>query len=340
MPPILVHQKQTKSSAPLSSFNPSNQTSGTVTSIVIDTGVTSLKSKNKSRSNHSKRALIRIEQGNRMKMGKSFLKSKDDSKSLKSSSVTKIKIKEEDIHWFQCEYKKCTAKYESLNNLERHMNCHIPGDELGYKCSYCKTFTSQYWSSMAGHLWREHAVDLELHKCESCNYRSYSLSILENQHKRIHSNEKNYCCDLCSKCFKNNKQLVNHRVRHSKPQVPVIATVRPEDAKKPECENCNKAFKDRRALMVHMNSVHKKKRPYVCSSCGHRASSRSALKTHIRSHTGEKPFKCDQCDYSTSDHNSLRRHRMRHSGERPYKCPFCDYACIQVRCYHLILFPS
>lgn len=320
MPPILVHAKQTKTSHQLtSSINPSNQTS--ITSIIIDT---SSQSKSKSRTKHSKAALIRVEQGNKTP-SKSFLKSKDVRKSLKSS--VKKKVKKEVALWFYCEFDKCTAKFMSENTLERHIKCHIPGEEIGFKCTICDTFTAGNWATTAGHLWREHAVDLELHKCEFCNYRSYSLSILENQHKRIHSNEKNYVCDLCSKGFKNNKQLVNHRKRHSKPQVPTPVVV---EVKKLECEFCFKIFKDRRAFMVHQNSVHKKKHSYSCNSCGHLASSRSALRTHVRSHTGEKPFKCDQCDYNTSDHNSLRRHKMRHSGERPYKCPFCDYACIQV----------
>ena len=97
-----------------------------------------------------------------------------------------------------------------------------------------------------------------------------------------------------------------------------------------ECSVCQRQFNDARSVRVHQQTVHNKTRPYICSHCNHSAASRSALRIHMRQHTGEKPFECDLCEYTTSDHNSLRRHKMRHSGERPYKCPFCSYACIQV----------
>lgn len=195
---------------------------------------------------------------------------------------------------------------------------------------------------------------MELHKCESCSYRTYSLSVLENIHRKIHSTERNFLCDTCGNGFKNQKQLINHkRIRHktkkdngstsgaasngsSAGNVGDVdsATAATKTLKKTKqvhsCEICGKTFNEPRPLKIHMNMVHKKLRPYVCSDCGHSAASRSALRTHMRSHTGEKPFKCDLCNFSSSDHNSLRRHKMRHSGERPYKCPFCTYACIQV----------
>ena len=100
-----------------------------------------------------------------------------------------------------------------------------------------------------------------------------------------------------------------------------------------ECHICLRTFTDARTRKVHLNTVHHKTRPYICSHCNHSAASRSALRTHMRLHTGEKPHKCDICSYSTSDHNSLRRHKMRHSGERKYRCPFCSYACIQSSTY-------
>lgn len=238
-----------------------------------------------------------------------------------------------------CSKKKCSVRYLSMENMVRHEKCHMD-DGSGFGCSECDKFKSENWSSCAGHLWREHAIDMELHKCGQCSYRSYSLSVLENIHKKIHSSEKNYVCSICQKGFKNQKQLVNHKVRHDK-RPGDKALVSAENKSPPkkvakecshECELCGKAFPETRPLRVHMDMVHKKKRPYLCLQCGHSAASKGALRVHIRSHTGEKPFKCEECEYSTSDHNSLRRHKMRHSGERPYKCPFCAYACIQVSC--------
>lgn len=321
MPPILVRTDQTKAPSSSSAANPSNN-QASIISIIIDTpsASDSSKSKSKSRTNPSQGALLRIEQGINTFVKSSNLKSKDGKKKKKS---VKKKIKVEAGERFHCEVNNCKVKFTSAVNLERHVECHIPGEDVKFKCTFCE-FKSKRWPSTVGHLWRVHSVDLDMHKCEDCSYRTHSLSLLENQHKKIHSNEKNYVCEVCSKGFKNKKQLVNHRIRHSKPLPPVV--IEP----KPVCDRCCKTFRDRRALKLHNTSVHKNKRSFLCNSCGHQASDRNALKTHVRTHTGEKPFKCEKCDYSTSDHNSLRRHKMRHSGERPYKCPFCDYACIQV----------
>lgn len=102
---------------------------------------------------------------------------------------------------------------------------------------------------------------MELHKCDVCSYRSYSYSVLENVHKKIHSNEKSFICEVCGKAFKNKKQLINHTKRHSSKPLPEVV-------RKPlkfECELCGRSFTDARALRVHNKQVHIKLRPYTCS---------------------------------------------------------------------------
>lgn len=109
-----------------------------------------------------------------------------------------------------CEFKGCSMRFKTTENLNYHHKSHSDSG-TGFTCCECG-FKSEQWSSIAGHLWREHSIDMELHACESCSYRTYSLSVLENVHKKIHSNERNHLCDTCGKGFKNHKQLINHRV--------------------------------------------------------------------------------------------------------------------------------
>ncbi|XP_064468133.1 zinc finger protein 99-like [Ornithodoros turicata] len=232
---------------------------------------------------------------------------------------------------FICEFKGCNVRYREFSNLEYHRRCHRTGaeeddQEQAFVCPECGART-QYWRSMASHLWRLHYCDMELHACDQCNFRTYSLSKLENLHKRIHGDERPFLCDTCGKGFKTVKQLRNHKVVHTK------ALQSHSRAHMDACEICGRRFGDRRVLQLHLDAVHRGARPFLCSYCGYAASCRSSLKMHQRQHTGEKPFSCDICDYRTADHNSLRRHKMRHSGTKPYKCPYCSYACIQSTTY-------
>ncbi|GFR25999.1 hypothetical protein TNCT_520931 [Trichonephila clavata] len=223
-----------------------------------------------------------------------------------------------------CEFKGCNVRFRALDNLEYHNKCHVSGGSI-FACPECG-MTFESWATIAGHLWRIHKNDMELQKCDQCSFRTYSLSRLENIHKKIHSEECSYLCDTCGKKFKNGKQMRNHRVHHF--------NKRKRNVKEQKCMICSTVFPSKVLLHHHQDTVHNiKHKKFICSYCDYTSIKRSTLALHMRQHTGEKPFKCDQCDYCTSDHNSLRRHKMKHSGERKYKCPYCPYSAIQASTY-------
>lgn len=219
----------------------------------------------------------------------------------------------------KCPHPCCKVKFQDPELLTYHLSCH---SDIGFHCCECgEKFFS--WRPLSSHIWRIHKIDTGLYSCDKCDYKTYSLAKLNNIHKFIHSDAKNFSCDKCNKAFKNNKQLRNHKLVHKDKSEKLVHV----------CEECTKSFANRRQLRIHMDYVHKKLRPFLCNFCGYKGSSRSSLKMHIRQHTGEKPFSCTSCSYTTSDHNSLRRHTLRHTGQKPYKCSYCSYACIQSSTY-------
>jgi len=224
-----------------------------------------------------------------------------------------------------CEINDCAIRLKDSENLRLHRQAH---NGSVYQCPLSCTRVTNTWSAMSVHLWREHCLDLELHQCpvEACNYRNSSRAKV-SRHQTAHTEERPWLCPLCGQAFKLAKQLRAHTATHNKSPSSASLT----------CPVCNAHFSVARQLRLHIDSVHHKMKPFLCSFCGYSASSRSALKLHIRKHTGDKPFNCEECQYSTADHNSLRRHKMRHSGVRPYNCPYCPYSSIQSTTYKVHL---
>ncbi|KAF7324654.1 INO80 complex subunit 1 [Mycena kentingensis (nom. inval.)] len=94
-----------------------------------------------------------------------------------------------------------------------------------------------------------------------------------------------------------------------------------------EWNNCGQVFTDMLAIVNHLNTIHigNHKATYVCewASCQRRGlaqTSRFALISHIRSHTGEKPFTCAllECDKSFTRSDALAKHmRVQHNIDPP-----------------------
>lgn len=187
---------------------------------------------------------------------------------IKQNSLTKYLDEKNSPKCPLCKVKLQDPSKMTYHIASHHSNC--------FKCLECGEVFS-FWKPLTGHLWRVHKIDMELYSCDLCDYKTFSLTNLNNNHKLIHSDVKSFVCSVCNKSFKNAKQLRNHKMIH-KEKTPKAVQV---------CDVCSKSFSNKRQLKLHMDGVHKKLKPFLCSYCGYKGASKSALKMHIRQHTGE-----------------------------------------------------
>ena len=94
------------------------------------------------------------------------------------------------------------------------------------------------------------------------------------------------------------------------------------------CQYCGREYARWTALRDHLRT-HTGEQPFECSLCHRRFSAACNLKRHQRVHTGDRPYACRFCDKRCSQKHELQQHERVHTGERPHSCGVCDKAFIQ-----------
>ncbi|XP_059045141.1 gastrula zinc finger protein XlCGF57.1-like [Achroia grisella] len=151
-----------------------------------------------------------------------------------------------------------------------------------------------------------------LKKCSICNRKCANSSTLVI-HMRSHSDEKPYSCLSCDKKYKDSGTLKRHVERNHL-----------ENRERNFiCENCGKSFYSKSDVKIHMRT-HTGETPYACSECPMKFTQISAMLRHVKRHTGEKPYTCITCSKAFCTKEELKNHHMVHTSKKQFSCSICN----------------
>lgn len=89
-----------------------------------------------------------------------------------------------------CSVDKCHFRMKDTEKIVYHRKCHQNGKLICPECSKI----CQAVESLHTHLWKSHAIDMELPTCEICGFKTYKKHRLFSIHMKCHGKVKSYSC--------------------------------------------------------------------------------------------------------------------------------------------------
>ena len=87
------------------------------------------------------------------------------------------------------------------------------------------------------------------------------------------------------------------------------------------CTVCDKKFTTKKSLKRH-KQLHNAQKLYSCTQCEKRFLTQRYLNQHSNVHSSK--YKCTECGKCCQNNQTLTRHKRIHSGEKPFECTVCS----------------
>ncbi|CAB3378710.1 Hypothetical predicted protein [Cloeon dipterum] len=212
----------------------------------------------------------------------------------------------------RCSLSRCKKCFKSKSEMLLHVDSsHKLGKSQDlFHCKHCEYITTLK-DSLRKHEEARHMP--KRFKCDTCDAKFGSKSVLKTHYFKIHTFSKCKSCgqdvalaykalhrrpSVCSKCKLKFECLGLYRL-HRKSCKQTLCT----------CKECGKSFIYNSELNLHVRTVHTKTEKFHCEHCDYSTFSRGLVMEHIQRMHFPKTFECGACHKSFASERILKNHK-------------------------------